>query len=70
MAIAALVQTEADSWKDGYTYLIDGQLEWGKDDEWAHVRWHKLVTASNDLKKMASAIVKRSVAKPDESKTP
>lgn len=57
---AKLLNDEAVTWSDGWAYREkDGSLRWDKDAEWAQIRWMKLRTAAENLRKIAARFVKK-----------
>ncbi len=56
MRAALLIEAEAQTWADGWA--VRGVWHDDKDSQWAHVRFQKLLTASQDLRSIASRRIK------------
>lgn len=57
---AKLLEDEAVTWSDGWAFREkDGSLRWDKDGERAQIRWMKLRTAAENLRRMAARFAKK-----------
>lgn len=60
--IAALLEAEAQTWREGFAWKLGVEWEWPKEHEWAHARAFKL--------QQAAEFIREFVAKsPTEAKT-
>lgn len=56
------LDAEAATWADGFAVKLNGVLQWDSENEWAHVRYVKLVNSAASLRGIV-ARVKRKAAK-------
>lgn len=55
LGIAANLEAEAQTWADGFAVCREGSWEFGKEYEWAHVHWFKLLRDAAILRELAKA---------------
>lgn len=59
LAAASLMETEAETWAEGMAVRGKGnEWLWEPENEWAHVRYHRLVRTAQRLRDMAARIVR------------